>query len=232
MRRRVGDGQRLAGAEDLLDLRVLREVEAQIGELLVVTRDHHVADVLLARFRGEDDGDAGDVHDVGDAPDHGVEDLAEVEGRSQRLGQLEHDLSVLLLVGEGLHEAAHAELGADPCGQLRGGERPPYDVVRADLEGALEGGAIVRIRDEHGGDLSDARVSAQLPEHAQPRFGVGPLDQQQAIVRRARRDVVALLDHHRLEIGSFQHVHELRSGSSVVRKNQDSTRLGHSRSPS
>ena len=95
VRRGVGDDERLAAREHLLDLGVLREVDGQIAELLVVARGDDVADV--ARLAHEDDAHAVDPRDLGDALDDREEDAAEVEVRRERLRELEDDLRVLLL---------------------------------------------------------------------------------------------------------------------------------------
>ena len=91
-----GDDERLAAREHLLDLGVLREVDGQVAQLLVVARGDDVADV--ARLAHEDDAHAVDARDLGDALHDGEEDAAEVEVRRERLGELEHDARVLLLL--------------------------------------------------------------------------------------------------------------------------------------
>ncbi len=89
VRRDVGDDERLAAREHLLDLGVLREVDGQIAQLLVVARGDDVADV--ARLAHEDDAHAVDPRDLGDALDDGEEDAAEVEVRRERLRELEDE---------------------------------------------------------------------------------------------------------------------------------------------
>jgi len=51
VRRRVGDDERLAAREDVLDLGVLGEIDGEIAELLVVGRGDDVADVPLFATR-------------------------------------------------------------------------------------------------------------------------------------------------------------------------------------
>ena len=75
------------------------------------------------------------LRDLGDAPHDREEDVAEVEGRRERLRELEDDLRVVLLARERLDDAAHAELAADARDELDRPEGLADEVVGARLEG-------------------------------------------------------------------------------------------------
>ena len=79
---------------DLADLGILVQIDGQIAQLLVVARGDDVADVAFVA--NEHDAAAIDLGHLGDAADDGEEDVAKIEGRRERLGQLEHDLGVAL----------------------------------------------------------------------------------------------------------------------------------------
>ena len=133
MGRDVGDDERLAAREHLLDLGVLREIDRQVAQLLVVAGGDDVADV--ARLAHEDDAHAIDLGDLGDALHDGEEDAAEVEVRRQGLRELEHEPRVLLLLRQRLDEAAQAKLPAYARDELDGLEGLADEVVGAGLEG-------------------------------------------------------------------------------------------------
>src|SRR5690348_5144968 len=111
MRRSVFDDERRIAREHLLDLGILREIDGQVAELLVVRRGHDVTNVLL--LANEDDGDAVDLRNLGETLNDREEDAAEVEVRREGLRQLEDDLRILLFLTELLHRRAEAELPAD-----------------------------------------------------------------------------------------------------------------------
>ena len=159
MRRHVGDDERLAAREHLLDLGVLREVDGQVAQLLVVARGDDVADV--ARLAHEDDAHAVDLRDLGDALDDREEDAAEIEVRRQRLRELEDEPRVLLLLRERLDEAANAELPADARDELDGLERLAHEVVGARLEGPRDLLVGLERREHDDGQVARLRPRAQ-----------------------------------------------------------------------
>ena len=87
------------------------EVDGQVAQLLVVAGGDDVADV--ARLAHEDDAHAIDLRHLGDALDDREEDAAEVEVRRERLGELEDEPGVLLLL-------ARAPRRSRACGAARG----------------------------------------------------------------------------------------------------------------
>ncbi len=163
VRRRVLDDERLARGHHLLDLGVLAEVDGQVPQLLVVAGGDHVADVALVPH--QDDAAPIDARHLGDAAHHGEEDVAEVEGGRERLGELEHHLGVALLAAQGLDVLAHAELPADAGHQLDRAEGLADEVVGARLEGA--GHVVVRVErgEHHHRDVGGARIVAERAQH-------------------------------------------------------------------
>src|SRR5690606_13662497 len=163
MRRGVGERQRAARAEGLLALRVLRQVEAEVRQLLIIRVDDDVADVALLFFRREDDRDAAYLDDLGDAPYDRVEDLVKVEGARQGLGELEHHLRVLLLARELLRVRPQPQLAAHAPDELCWPQRRGDAVVGAAPERGVDGG-LRRLRQEgEDGHLPWGRTVAQRP---------------------------------------------------------------------
>ena len=132
MGRCVLDDEGLTAREHLLDLGILGEVDGEIAELLVVGRGDDVANVLLLAH--EDDRDAIDLRDLGDALDDREEDAAKIEVRRERLRELEDDARVLLLAGERIHRGTQAELASHASDELDRLEGLSDEVVGAGLE--------------------------------------------------------------------------------------------------
>ena len=89
MGRHVGDDEGLAAREHLLDLGVIREVDRQIAQLLVVARGDHIAE--SPRLAHEDDAHPIDLGHFGDALHDREQDAAEVEVRRQGPRELEDE---------------------------------------------------------------------------------------------------------------------------------------------
>ena len=158
----VGDDEGLAAREHLLDLGVLREIDGQVAQLLVVARGDDVADV--ARLAHEDDAHAVDLRHLGDALHDREEDAAEVEVRGERLRELEDDCASCSFLASASTTPRSAELPADARHELDRLERLADEVVGARLEGRAISSSRVE-RGEHD-DGQVARLGSR-PQNAQ-----------------------------------------------------------------
>ncbi len=131
----------------------------------------------LLDFANEDDADAIDLRDFGEALNDGEEDAAEVEVRGEGLRELEDEASVVLLLGDGLDGAAEAELSPDARDELHGLERLADEVIGARLEGLRH--LVVRLERRQDDDGQVARS------------GPGAKDAQDLVAVRRR--------HHEVE---------------------------------
>ena len=150
---RIGDDERLArwrapaGSRD-----TVREVDRQIAKVLVVATRRRRSRRLLARARGRCC--TLDLRHLGDAPDDGEEDVAKIEVRRERLGQLEDDLGVPLFARELLHVLADPQLAADARHELGRAERLAHEVVGPGLEGARHLVVCVERGEHHHRDIA------------------------------------------------------------------------------
>ena len=148
VRRSVSDDEHLATLEHLLDLGVLRQLDREIAQRLVIARGDDVADIGV--FAHEHDRHAVDTRDLGDSLHDREEDPAEVEVRRERLRHLEHDLGVTLLALELIHRRAQVKLPTDAGDELDRSKRLAHEVVRSRLEGSRDlGVGIERREHEH-----------------------------------------------------------------------------------
>ena len=134
--REIWNDEGLAAGEHLRDLGVVREIDGQVAELLVVAGGHDVTHV--PRLSDEDDADPIDLRDLGDALDDSEEDAAKVEVRREGLGELEDEAGILFLLGEGVDDDAEAELPANARHELHRLEGLSNEVVCAGLESSSD----------------------------------------------------------------------------------------------
>ncbi len=207
VRRRVADDEHLAALEHLLDLGVLRELDRQVPQRLVVARRDDVADVRV--FAHEHDRDAVDARDLGDSLDDREENAAKIEVRRERLRHLEDDVGVALLALELLHRRAEAELPADARDELDRAERLAHEVVGARLESARDLAVGVERRQHHDRDVASLGPGAQNPqdlipvrrrhhEIEQDERRPDLIDLGEGLRSRAHRDVRQVGGHQRL----------------------------------
>ena len=186
-------------------------------------RDAVMAQVLANHPLGR----IGTIHDVGDAANDGVEDLAEVEGGGEGLGELEHHLGVALLVREGVDLAVEPVVGADAGDELRVVEGAAEEVVGPGLEHGLDEGLVGVVGDGEERLVARAGVAAQPAHQGQRALRLLPLDDQQEVAAEVElRVLVVRRAGERRHPGPLQRSREVRSGVDIVRQHQDAARHG------
>jgi hypothetical protein len=228
MRARVADDERLARGHDFADLGVLGELDGQVAQVLVVARGHDVADVALVAH--EHDAAAFDLGHLGDAPDDGEEDVAEVEARRERLGELEDDLRVALAPLECVHVLAYAKLSADARDDLRGAHRLADEIVGARGEGARRLVVALEARHDDDRDVAERGARANGPQNRVPiRIWHDQIDdhERRRLAGEPLERLAAGCHADSLEIGCSERVAQNVAGNAVVVDYQDGRALGH-----
>jgi len=126
------------------------------------------ANETATRFGQEDDAAAIDAHHLGDALHDREQDVADIEARGERLGELEQGLLLPIPARQPVEVLPDPHLHAQASQELTGPERFLHVIVRAARERTLDLAVRFEGRQHHDRHVGEARSPAHVAEDGVP----------------------------------------------------------------